>query len=80
MSAFVSYALDLAKLTVEYSEEMQEEQQATTQQEQEDRVACYQRFCDQQCKNDKTSRILQATFGEDFAREYLQQVLFDNPH
>ena len=42
-------------------------------------LAGQQRYCKQQQKNDKTRRILEKAFGEEWAQRYLDTVLFDVP-
>lgn len=38
------------------------------------------RYCEQQQKNDKTRRVLEKAFGQDWAERYMTTVLFDLPH
>ncbi|MDR9403508.1 MAG: hypothetical protein RI580_08715, partial [Halothece sp. Uz-M2-17] len=42
-------------------------------------LAGQQRFCTQQQKNDKTRRVLEKAFGEQWAERYMNTVLFDLP-
>lgn len=42
-------------------------------------LAGQQRYCQQQQKNDKTRRVLEKAFGEQWAERYLSTVLFDLP-
>jgi len=37
------------------------------------------RYCSQQQQNDKTRRVLEKAFGEDWAERYMTTVLFDLP-
>jgi len=79
VAIFVEYALGIAQLTVDFGEQQIEAGVGSESTLVAERLRCYRRFCDQQCKNDKTTRILQATFGPDFAQQYLEHVLFDGP-
>ena len=38
---------------------------------------CHARYCQEQLRNDKTRRVLAAAFSEDFANEYMSNVMFD---
>jgi phycocyanobilin:ferredoxin oxidoreductase len=42
-------------------------------------LAGQQRYCSQQQQNDKTRRILEKAFGDDWAERYMTTVLFDLP-
>jgi phycocyanobilin:ferredoxin oxidoreductase len=42
-------------------------------------LAGQQRYCTQQQKNDKTRRVLEKAFGEEWANRYMNTVLFDLP-
>ncbi|ASC70217.1 Phycocyanobilin:ferredoxin oxidoreductase [Halomicronema hongdechloris C2206] len=42
-------------------------------------LAGQQRYCQQQRQNDKTRRVLEKAFGEDWAERYMTTVLFDLP-
>ena len=42
-------------------------------------LAGQQRYCSQQQKNDKTRRVLEKAFGEQWAERYMTTVLFDLP-
>lgn len=42
-------------------------------------LAGQQRYCSQQQKNDKTRRVLEKAFGNDWAERYMTTVLFDLP-
>jgi phycocyanobilin:ferredoxin oxidoreductase len=37
------------------------------------------RYCSQQQQNDKTRRVLEKAFGEEWAERYMTTVLFDLP-
>jgi phycocyanobilin:ferredoxin oxidoreductase len=39
-------------------------------------AACHRRFCDYQIKNDKTRKILAASFGESKADKYMREFMF----
>lgn len=41
--------------------------------------AAHARYCEKQQENSKTSRVLQSAFGEEFARRYMSEVMFDAP-
>jgi phycocyanobilin:ferredoxin oxidoreductase len=36
-------------------------------------------YCTQQQQNDKTRRVLEKAFGQDWAEHYMTEVLFDVP-
>ena len=36
-------------------------------------------YCEKQKKNDKTRKILEKYFGEKWADDYINEVLFDEP-
>lgn len=38
---------------------------------------CHERYCSEQLKNLKTSRVLAAAFSDNFAQEYMSKVMFD---
>ena len=40
-------------------------------------IAGQQRYCTQQQQNDKTRRVLEKAFGEEWANNYMTTVLFD---
>lgn len=42
-------------------------------------LAAQQNYCQQQQKNDKTRRVLEKAFGEEWAERYMTTVLFDLP-
>ncbi|MBD2258920.1 phycocyanobilin:ferredoxin oxidoreductase [Pseudanabaena sp. FACHB-2040] len=42
-------------------------------------LAGQQRYCQQQQQNDKTRRVLEKAFGDDWAERYMTTVLFDVP-
>lgn len=42
-------------------------------------LAGQQRYCTQQQQNDKTRRVLEKAFGDDWAERYMTTVLFDVP-
>ena len=41
--------------------------------------AAHMRYCERQMENAKTSRVLQSAFGEDFAKRYMREIMFDTP-
>ena len=41
--------------------------------------AAHVRYCERQLENVKTSRVLQSAFGEDFAKRYMSEIMFDAP-
>ena len=41
--------------------------------------AAHVRYCERQMENAKTSRVLQSAFGEDFAKRYMSEMMFDAP-
>ena len=43
-------------------------------------LAAQKNYCQQQQKNDKTRRVLEKAFGEDWAERYMTTVLFDLPN
>lgn len=44
-----------------------------------DRLEAHRRYCAMQLQNQKTSRVLSASFGDSFAHEYMREVMFDAP-
>ena len=42
-------------------------------------LASQKYYCDRQRKNDKTRRVLEKAFGEEWAERYMTTVLFDLP-
>ena len=47
--------------------------------EEEEVLAAQMYYCTQQQQNDKTRRILEKAFGQDWAEHYMTEVLFDFP-
>ncbi|HHP7245104.1 MAG TPA: phycocyanobilin:ferredoxin oxidoreductase, partial [Elainellaceae cyanobacterium] len=43
-------------------------------------LAGQQRYCTQQRQNDKTRRVLEKAFGNEWAERYMTTVLFDLPN
>ena len=41
--------------------------------------AAHVRYCERQLENAKTSRVLQSAFGEEFAKRYMSEIMFDAP-
>jgi phycocyanobilin:ferredoxin oxidoreductase len=41
--------------------------------------AAHVRYCEKQQENSKTSRVLQSAFGEEFAKRYMSEIMFDPP-
>ena len=39
--------------------------------------AAHERYSLKQLENDKTTRVLEAGFGKEFAERYMQEVMFD---
>lgn len=59
-------------------------QQATqafilSEQQQAEHLAGQQYYCTKQQKNDKTRRVLEKAFGDEWAERYMTQILFDSP-
>jgi phycocyanobilin:ferredoxin oxidoreductase len=53
--------------------------QPVTPQEKEEIVAAQDYYCDKQQQNDKTRRVLEKAFGNEWAERYMTTVLFDSP-
>jgi phycocyanobilin:ferredoxin oxidoreductase len=53
--------------------------QPVTPQEREEIVAAQDYYCDKQQQNDKTRRVLEKAFGNEWTERYMTTVLFDSP-
>jgi phycocyanobilin:ferredoxin oxidoreductase len=53
--------------------------QPVTPQEKAEIVAAQDYYCDKQQQNDKTRRVLEKAFGNEWAERYMTTVLFDSP-
>lgn len=69
---FMGYALDLAELHAHESKKA-----LVTGDEATIRWA-HARYCKKQLENDKTRRVLEASFGAEMAERYMKEVMFDN--
>ena len=41
--------------------------------------AAHTRYCKKQQENSKTTRVLESAFGEETAKRYISEVMFDAP-
>ena len=41
--------------------------------------AAHTRYCEKQQENSKTTRVLQSALGEEIAKRYMTEVMFDAP-
>ena len=53
--------------------------QPVSAQQQQENLAAQHYYCTKQQQNDKTRRVLEKAFGEDWAEHYMSSVLFDLP-
>jgi phycocyanobilin:ferredoxin oxidoreductase len=74
-AAFVQLIIDYLTLHCQQAQAME-----STPGAQETIRAGQRRYCEQQQKNDKTRRVLEKAFGQDWADRYMTTVLFDLPH
>ena len=52
-------------------------QKPISEEKQSEIIMGQQRYCTQQQQNDKTRRVLEKAFGEEWADNYMTTVLFD---
>ncbi len=41
--------------------------------------AAQTRYCEKQKENSKTTRVLESAFGEEVAKRYISEIMFDAP-
>jgi len=41
--------------------------------------AAHTRYCEKQQENSKTTRVLESAFGEEVAKRYIREIMFDAP-
>jgi len=73
---FIRYACSITRLHLEISRLMYPIESSMAERAMEI-SACHRRFCDNQLKNEKTRRVLGASFGKSKADKYMAGFMFD---
>lgn len=75
MDKFINRVADFLKIHTSLARNSE----SVSQEEKAANLAAHQYYCHKQRKNDKTRRVLEKAFGEDWAEKYLNNILFDLP-
>lgn len=75
LASFITYACTLTRVHMTVAKTQEHLIVARGQQVAEVK-ACHKRYAEKQLKNDKTRRVLEASFGASFAEEYMTTVMF----
>jgi phycocyanobilin:ferredoxin oxidoreductase len=78
VAAFVTYAAALTRVHLEVARLQQPVGFGRGPRVQEIRAA-HLRYVENQLKNDKTRKVLEAAFGEEFAQRYMGELMFPQP-